>query len=121
MSFSTACWRAGRKKEKLGRGLVEGALRGDSEAVVREAGVVSVFDDEDISVAVMAMRNVDSVDRVFSTAQVGQPRVEHQSSSSLSRHCKKRNALLPSPLNASSRSSGEIEQSAACARAVARL
>jgi hypothetical protein len=50
----------------------------------------------------------------------GQPRVQHQSSSSVMKHCRQMNAPRASPEKANSKSSGARVQSAASANVEAR-
>jgi len=70
--------------------------------------------------AAMVRRMWLSVLRVAVTTHAGQPRVRHQSDSSVMKHCRPMNALRDSPEKASSRSEARCVHSAAEASVDAR-
>lgn len=90
----------------------EGVLAGD------EFGLETLAVDNKL--AAIVSRMCDSVLSVDVTTQAGHPLVRHQSSSSVMKHWRHRNAPRASPANASSRSSLFCVQRAAEARAEAR-
>lgn len=71
--------------------------------------------------AAMVRRMCESVLSVAVTTQAGQPRVRHQSVSSVMKHWRHKNAPRASPAKASSRSSDLLVQRAAEASEEARL